>query len=82
MFTGNCPLCREVLVELEVGKCRGCELIERPMSTSVDAAREYGVQVVPTIIIDGVIRIEGRPDIPLVCSTETYEYLNSKYRFR
>jgi len=42
-------------------------------------ARNYGVRVVPTIIIDGEVKIEGRPDSPFVCSDETYAHFKKRY---
>jgi len=53
VFSGNCPLCREIVDELEAGKCAGCELIVHRVSENMSLARRYGVRVVPTIIIDG-----------------------------
>jgi hypothetical protein len=42
-------------------------------------ARQYGVRVVPTVIIDGEVKIEGRPDIPFVCSDEMYAHFKERY---
>jgi len=35
--------------------------------------------VVPTVIIDDEVKIEGRPDIPFVCSAETYAHFRQYY---
>jgi len=35
--------------------------------------------VVPTVIIDDEVKIEGRPDIPFVCSDETYAHFKEVY---
>jgi len=48
----------------------------------MDEARKYGVTVVPTVIIDAEVKIEGRPDIPFVCSDETYTHFLKKYSLR
>jgi hypothetical protein len=79
VFSGNCPLCNEIVDELEAGKCARCELIVHPVSENMPLARQYGVRVVPTVIIDGEVKIEGRPDIPFVCSDETYAHFKEKY---
>ncbi len=79
VFSGDCPLCNEVVGEIEVGKCAGCQLTVYHLSEDRAVARELGVRVVPTVIIDGEVKIEGRPDIPFVCSDETYAHFKSRY---
>ncbi len=81
IFMGNCALCEDFLNALTVGKCSGCELIEHRLSSTegLRKAEEYGIKVVPTVVIDGVIRIEGKPDFPFVCSDEFYEFLKENY---
>lgn len=79
VFTGNCPLCKEVVDEIEAGKCSGCQLTVYPGAEHSALARENGVRVVPTVIIDGEIKIEGHADIPVVCSDETYAHFREKY---
>ncbi|MBI2583347.1 MAG: thioredoxin family protein [Candidatus Aenigmarchaeota archaeon] len=81
LFTGNCKLCRDFLDELVIGKCAGCELTEHSMNSreGMKRAEKCGVKVVPTVIIDGRIKIEGRPDFPLICSDELYEFLRKNY---
>ncbi len=79
IFTGNCPLCNEVVDEIEAGKCARCELTVYEVSEQRGLAREYNVRVVPTIIIDGEVKIEGRADIPFVCTDETYSHFKEKY---
>ena len=66
VFSASCPLCNKVVDEIEAGKCAGCQLIVHNLSESLELARNYSVRVVPTIIIDGEIKIEGQPDIPFV----------------
>ena len=65
--------------EIEAGKCAGCQLIVHNLSENLELARNDSVRVVPTIIIDGEIKIEGQPDIPFVCSDETYAHFKERY---
>ncbi len=67
VFSANCPLCNRVIDEID------------NLSDSLELARNYGVRVVPTVIIDGEVKIEGRPDIPFVCSDETYAHFKERY---
>ena len=79
VFTGNCSLCNEIVDEIEAGKCAGCQLTVHNLSDERALARKYGVRVVPTVIIDGEVKIEGRPDSPFVCSEETYAHFRQRY---
>ncbi len=79
VFSASCPLCHNVVDEIEAGKCAGCRLIVYNLPESLELSRKYGVRVVPTVIIDGEVKIEGRPDIPFVCSDETYAHFKERY---
>ena len=79
VFSANCRLCNEVVDEIEAGKCAGCQLIVHNLSENLELARSFRVRVVPTVIIDDEVKIEGRPDIPFVCSDETYAHFKEVY---
>ena len=79
VFSANCPLCNKIVDEIEAGKCAGCQLTVYSISENLDLARGYGVRVVPTVVIDGEVRIEGRPDIPFVCDDKTYAHFKKRY---
>jgi len=82
VFTGNCPLCRSLLDDIEAGKCSGCSLVSYNMSENPPQALHYEVRVVPTVVIDGEIKIEGKPDMPFVCDNDTYAHFRKKYPLR
>ena len=82
ILTGSCPLCRSVVDEIEAGKCSGCKMVTYEMSKNPPEAHRYGVRVVPTIVIDGEVKIERKPDIPFVCDAETYDHFRNKYPLR
>jgi len=79
VFTDGSSLCREIVDEIEAGKCARCKLTVFKISDHTAFAEEYGVRVVPTVIIDEEVKIEGRPDIPFVCSDETYAHFKEVY---
>lgn len=54
-------------------------MIVHNIAESVPLARKYDVRVVPTVIIDDEVKIEGRPEIPFVCSNETYAHFKRHY---
>lgn len=41
--------------------------------------RSYGVTAVPTIVIDGKIKVVGRPSFPWFCGEEFYKFLEEQY---
>ncbi len=41
--------------------------------------KNYGVQAVPTTIIDGSIKVEGIPDFPWICGDDLYKKLRKEY---
>lgn len=83
-FSAGCPLCTSFQAEVELGKCGPCELrvldIRDPKSQP--GIRKYNVRVVPTLIIDGKIKVEGRLDEPWMCGDDFYARLEKKYSLR
>lgn len=83
VFTAGCPLCGDALDMVEVGKCASCTLVERDMTRSDPVTRSriraYDVRVVPTIVIDGRVKVEGRPDFPWMCGDEFYARLEKDF---
>lgn len=83
IFSANCSLCKHVTDVIEVGKCRGCKQIVYDVNTSDEKIKSkmknYGVTSVPTIVIDGEIKVVGIPNFPWLCGDELYEMLKKKY---
>ena len=79
VFTDGSSLCTEIVDEIEAGKCARCQLVVYNISDHTALAEKYGVRVGPVVIIDEEVKIEGRPDIPFVCSNETYAHFKEKY---
>ena len=79
VFTDDCSLCTEIVDEIEAGKCAQCKLAVYNISDHTALAERYGIRVAPTVIIDEEVKIEGRPDIPFVCSNETYAHFKQVY---
>ncbi len=79
IFSGGCPICKEITDIVSVGKCKECQLIIHDLRNSTTDVRErmrdYGVTSVPTIIIDSKIRVVGTPDFPWFCSDDFYRVL-------
>jgi glutaredoxin len=63
VFTAGCALCSETrnLIRTSVSEC-GCEVIERRCDgdQQCEAAKQYGITKMPTVVIDGQIAFEGR----------------------
>ncbi len=66
IFSADCPLCRETIEmvkqsgccrssEIKVHACRGDECCQ--------PAKDYKIRAVPSIVVDGMLAIEGRPSL-------------------
>ncbi len=86
VFTADCTLCRTALAVVESGKCGACILEEPNLARDPEAHRQraerYGIRVVPTVVIDGRIKVEGLPDFPWVCGDDFYAMLERRYPLR
>jgi predicted DsbA family dithiol-disulfide isomerase len=71
VFTAGCYLCEETIQIVRKAKCEECTVIERNLSEEcecgcIEKAKEYGIKVVPSIVIDGKVVIEGKPTVEQV----------------
>ena len=80
-FSAGCPLRVSFQNEVEIGKCAPCELeiVDVTAPANHERAEKYGVRVVPTLVIDGKVKVEGRLREPWMCSEGFYEMLERKY---
>lgn len=83
IFSGNCPLCKHITDNIEIGKCEGCTQIVYDVNKMTDEVKKkmkhYGVNAVPTVIIDEKIKVVGIPDFPWICSDDLYQKLKREY---
>jgi protein-disulfide isomerase len=68
IFSANCPLCKHIINDIEIGRCEGCRQIVYDVNNMTEyiktKMKNYGVKAVPTTIIDSNIKVEGVPDFP------------------
>jgi len=56
VFTGGCPLCDETIKLVRELACPSCDVkIYNQNEEGMDKAREYGINSVPTVVVDGKI---------------------------
>ena len=83
IFSANCPLCKHITDDIEIGKCEGCNQIIYNVNEITNdlklKMKEYGIKAVPTTIIDGNIKVVGIPDFPWVCGDDLYTKLKKDY---
>ncbi|MFQ5970634.1 MAG: thioredoxin family protein [Nitrososphaerales archaeon] len=83
VFSSNCPLCKHVIDTIEIGKCEGCSMTIYDVNNMTDEMKirmkKYGVNAVPTTIIDGAIKVVGIPDFPWICGEDLYRKLRKEY---
>ncbi len=76
-FSAGCPLCVQFQEDVELGKCGTCdlEIIDVKDQASRRRVKKYDVRVVPTLVIDGRVKVEGRIAEPWVCGDEFFTML-------
>ena len=83
IFSANCPLCKHLTDDIEIGKCEGCSKTVYYVNNMTDEIKakmkEYDIKAVPTTIIDGKIKVIGIPDFPWICGEDLYKKLRSEY---
>lgn len=55
VFTAGCEICEDVVRAVQEAACDSCEVEVRPTQekANADRARGYGIQRLPTVVIDG-----------------------------
>ncbi len=83
IFSANCPLCKHVIDAIEIGKCEGCGMTIYDVNNMTEEIKakmkNYGIQSVPAVIIDGEIKVVGIPDFPWICGDDLYKKLRKEY---
>lgn len=83
IFSANCPLCKHITDDIQVGKCEGCNQIVYDVHNMTEEVKQkmkkFGVNAVPTTIIDDKIKVVGIPDFPWICSEDLYAQLRKDY---
>jgi thioredoxin family protein len=83
IFSANCPLCKHITNDIQIGKCEGCNQIVYDINNMTEEIkvkmRDYGVKAVPTTVIDGEIKVVGIPDFPWICGDDLYKILKNEY---
>ena len=81
IFSGGCSLCQDAVDMVEVGKCKDCkmEVLSIDSRENAELARRYGVTAVPSIVIDGKIKVVGKPTFPWFCGDKFYAMLEKRY---
>jgi hypothetical protein len=86
LFVGGCGLCRQALDLVTVGKCADCRLDILSVDGEGGAIRRklkrYDIRAVPTLVIDGRIKVVGVPDFPWFCGEDFYRMLLERYPLR
>ena len=83
IFSANCPLCKHVTDDIQIGKCEGCNQIVYDINNMTEEIKikmkDYEINAVPTTIIDGKIKVVGIPDFLWICGDELYKKLEKEY---
>jgi hypothetical protein len=83
IFSANCPLCKHITDDIQIGKCEGCFQtiydIKKMTEDIKSKMKKYAVKAVPTTVIDGEIKVVGITDFPWICGDELYTKLKRDY---
>lgn len=83
VFTGGCSLCRKVVNIVTVGKCRDCIMRVFDIDSGDEEVKMkrklYKITAVPTIVVDGRIKVVGVPDFPWFCGDDFYRFLEKNF---
>ena len=81
IFSGGCKLCKETIGIVEIGRCRSCkmEVFDVASEGNAKLVKRYDINAVPSIVIDGKIKVVGIPTFPWFCGDEFYRMLERKY---
>ncbi|MEE8174071.1 MAG: thioredoxin family protein, partial [Dehalococcoidia bacterium] len=67
VFTAGCPICQEVVQLVENLSCPSCEVSVYDLrKEGMDRAREYGINRIPAVVVDGKVASccpQGKPDV-------------------
>ncbi|MGI8832298.1 MAG: thioredoxin family protein [Nitrososphaeraceae archaeon] len=76
-------MCKHITDDIQIGKCEGCNQIVYDVNNMTEEIEQkmktYGVRSVPTMVIDGEIKVVGIPDFPWICSEGMYTKLKKDY---
>lgn len=79
IFSANCPLCRHIVDDIQMGKCQGCNQTVYDVNNMTEdiknKMRKYSITSVPTTIIDGNIKVVEIPDFPWIWCENLYKNL-------
>ena len=83
IFSANCPLCKHIIDDIQIGKCQGCNQTVYDVNNMTDdikrKMRDYGITSVSTTIIDGNIKVVCIPDFQFICGDYLYTMLKIEY---
>ncbi len=81
IFSGGCKLCKDTIGIVEIGRCRSCKMEVFNVASKENArlVKRFNITAVPSIIIDGKIKVVGVPTFPWFCGDEFYRMLQRKY---
>src|ERR671921_2794072 len=86
IFSANCPLCKHITDDIQIGKCEACNQIVYDVNNMTkeikEKIRDYGIKAVPTTVIDGNIKVVGIPDFPWICGEDLYRKLKRDYSIK
>ena len=84
IFSAGCKLCSDTVDIVEVGKCKDCqmEVLGVDDGKNNGLLKQYDIGAVPSIVIDGRIKVVGKPVFPWFCGDDFYKMLETRFPLR
>lgn len=61
IFVGNCPLCQETVQLIQELASSTCKVLVYNLQEGLGKAQRYGVKAVPSVVVDGMLVLTGKP---------------------
>lgn len=61
IFVGNCPLCEETVQLIQELASSTYRVLVYNLQDGLGKAQQYGVKAVPSVVVDGMLVLTGKP---------------------
>ncbi len=81
IFVGNCPLCEETIQLIQSVASSTYEILVYHLQEGLGKAQQYGVKAVPSVAVDGMLVLTGKPSRSQLEAAGIIELSSSSHEF-
>jgi len=82
IFTVDCPLCKNIEILKNPECTQKIYDVNQMDKETQEKMKKYGINAVPTIVVDGKYKVVGVPDFPMRCNDDLFKRLEKDYRIQ